>query len=206
MTELCKCLGLSTYEELTEAIQSMHGCHDAVWENDDKACVFYYTSDDLLALNHSLRMTDSEIECLGDYEKDDHLKQRQVADLISSAVKKTNLNQYAYAYRWENNEHIDINTLKVGSVIRYSSFVSSSVDAAFTFNNSKERCFTISKPVGSYIADYSKYYYEQELLIDKGAMFLVQDVSITANTIALKQIDNADLSEILANLTGGKVA
>lgn len=206
MSELCDCLGRSTYEELIEAIQNMRGCHDAVWENDDKASVFYYTIDDYLTVNGSLRLNKKDSDELNDLERDDHKKCMRVAELISSAVKKTDLDSYECVCRWENNNHIDIEHLKVGMVIRYSSFVSTSVNMDFTFNKSKERRLKILKPAGSYVADYSKYYEEQELLIDKGAMFIVREVSVAENTITLQQISIAELNIFLSDQTDGEVA
>ncbi|WP_406628185.1 ADP-ribosyltransferase [Pectobacterium carotovorum] len=200
MTGLSACLGRSTYDELAEQMESRKGCHDDVWEVDDKVSIFYYTGDNYLQINESLR----EYSTNALVTKDTKIK--SVADFISSALSKTKDHSYDLVFRWENDVHLDIRSVEVGNIIRYASFVSTSVDPKFTFYNSKPRKLTIKEPLGAYIADYSKCNIESELLIDKGAFFIIEHIDVKSNSIALRQLDSSELLQIKTNLINGEVA
>lgn len=196
MTGLSACLGRSTYEELTELMESRKGCHDDVWEVDDKICIFYYTSENYIQINETLREYYSNVQTATD-------TQTNVADFISFALNKTKEHSYNLVFRWENDVHLDISSIKVGNIIRYSAFVSTSIDSGFTFYNSKPRKLTIKKPLGAYIADYSKCHTEYELLIDKGSFFIVEDLDVKGNSIVLRQLNSSELSQIRDDLKRG---
>jgi hypothetical protein len=180
-------------------VESRKGCHDNVWELDDKISIFYYTDNNYIEINESLRKYDSN----GSKAKGTNKK--GVADFISTALSKANNRSYDLVFRWENDVHLDIRSVNVGDIIRYSSFVSTSINPNFTFYDSKPRKLTIQKPEGAYIADYSKCNFEDELLIDKGAYFIVENLDVKGNAIALRQLNLSELLDIRANLINGKI-
>jgi len=200
MTDLCKCLGRSTYEELSEHMISRKGSHDEVWNNDDKISIYYYTGDNYSYVNEALRNSPTEI-----FQKEGS-KTKNVADFISDALSKAVVYNCEKVYRWENDFHMDINSIKKGSIIKYSAFVSTSIDPDFNFYNSKPRKLTISTPCGVYIAEYSQSFEEKELLIDKGCSFIVDEVDSELNTISLRQLNARDIVDIGSKYLKGEVA
>ncbi|EMJ5880873.1 ADP-ribosyltransferase [Enterobacter cloacae] len=200
MTDLCVCLGRSVYEVVTEAVESRRGCHDHVWAIDDKASVYYYTGENYQTINEFLRN-----QLNPPYSSDDS-KLEIISRIISAALIKTDAHTYDTVFRWENNVPVDISQIKVGDIVGYSSFVSTSVDSNFDFNKSKPRKLTIINPVGAYIADYSQATSESELLINKGAIFRVESVNEKENTATFRQLHAEEAGKLVSDLNRGKVA
>lgn len=197
-------MGRFDYEQFISEISWKKGEHDTTWTVDDKEVIYYYTDNGYEKINEALR---NEIIKNNSFNINTLVNMNgeiQLAEEITSVIKKTPPSDYEFVYRWENSIIRNINTLEIDDIIGYQSFVSTSIDSEFTFYNRMEIKIKISEPIGVFIASYSKYSDEKELLIDKNSFFIVKNIDLKNKEIHLQHISKEDDISHLVNKNGNE--
>lgn len=186
MSELEKIIGAYDYEQLISDTHYLRGVHDEAWSVDDKAAINWYTADEELIINATLRDSAPEDLILNVTNN----KEIKLANFITLSLDKVKSKEYRTVYRWENDSNQSLCEASVGDYVLYKSFISTSIDSSFTFNDSKTKRIIINSSDGAYIAQYSKYRHEEELLIDKYSVFQVEQADHSKHTYVLRYVSN----------------
>ena len=186
-----KVLGNFQYDDHVDNLQIPLDQADTIQTNQFVG-IRNYTSRRYLDINQGMRVLCTDVK---------HLR---AVKILMEALDSLPIHSDPFVVRWINLTPELREVYKVGNVIHEQGFTSTSADKTFVFQG-KEYKVVIQHLNGRYVADWSEYPGEQEVLIPSNSYFKVMVFDEVQKLIVLSQIDSSELQSMSKDHSEGKL-